>query len=179
MLGSKAEPVSHPLSDLPDLNYSGFCHGPAGAARALFELYKITSEPDYQAWAERLAQGVLQSNVPGDLMRGYWNVICKCCGSAAVIDLLVEMWAFTQRLDCLASAKRAARQFMNHETHLDGKTTRSIERWERVNPRRVSTKQDYFVGAAGVGSSLLRLHLAVHGKYTDERLPDNWSADAR
>jgi hypothetical protein len=170
---SKAELITHPLSDLPDLHYAGYCHGPAGTARAFFELYKITSEPDYQIWAERLAQRGLQNNVPGNQTPSDWNVLCQCCGSPAVIDLFVEMWAFTQRLDYLATAQRAAGQLVNHETNLDGKGTRKVQRWARVDPRGVSTKTDYFVDASVVGSALLRLHLAVQGEYSSVRFPDN------
>jgi hypothetical protein len=178
-LGSKAELISHPLSDLPDLHYAGFCHGPAGTARAFFELYKITREPDYHLWAERLAQKVLQSDIRGELTPGYWTVVCQCCGSAAVVDLLVEMWAFTERLDYLISAKRAARKLVNHETNSDGKRIRNTTVRAHVTPQEANTKTDYFVGAFGVGSALLRVHLAERGKYSSIPFPDNRFANAR
>jgi uncharacterized protein YyaL (SSP411 family) len=179
ILGSKAELISHPLSDLPDLHYAGFCQGPAGTARAFFELYRITREPDYQMWAERLAQEVLQSDVPENQTPHFWTVICQCCGSAAVIDLLVEMWAFTERPDYLASARRAARQLANQKANLGGKGNRRIKACERANPRKVGTEPDHFVGAPGVGSALLRVHLAEQGKYSAILLPDNRFANAR
>jgi lantibiotic modifying enzyme len=178
-VGSKAELISHPLSDLSDLHYAGFCHGPAGTARAFFELYKITREPDYQMWAERLAQKVRQSDVPGSLTPGYWNVVCQCCGSAAVIDLFVEMWAFTGRRNYLAAAQRAARTLVNHETNSDGKRTRTVQTWARVNPREASTATYSFVGASGVASALLHIHLAEQGKYGAILLPENRFANIR
>jgi hypothetical protein len=178
-VGSKAELISHPLSDLPELHYAGFCHGPAGTARAFFELYKITREPEYHIWAERLAQKVLHSDIRGELTPGYWTVVCQCCGSAAVVDLLVEMWAFTERSDYLISAKRAARKLMNHETNSDGKRKRNAKAWPRVTPQEANTETDDFVGASGVGSALLRIHLAEQGKYSAIPFPDNRFANAR
>jgi len=178
-LGSKAELISHPLSDLPDLHYAGFCHGPAGTARAFFELYKITREPDYQMWAEKLAQKVLQSNVPGNQTPCYWNIVCQCCGSAAVIDLFLEMWAFTQRLGYLASAKRAARQLVSQKTNLRGEGICNAQARARVNPWEASVEAGYFVSASGVGSTLLHVHLAEQGKYSATRLPDNPVASTR
>jgi lantibiotic modifying enzyme len=169
--GGKAELISHPLSDLPDLHYAGFCHGPAGTARAFFELYRITRESDYQMWAERLAQWVLPRSDPGYLAPGHWNIVCQCCGSATVIDLLLEMWASTGRLDYLASARRAARQLVSHETNSDDKGIRMVRAWERVNLRKASTETGYFVGASSVGTALLHVHLAEQGKYGATRLP--------
>ncbi|MGA3345628.1 MAG: lanthionine synthetase LanC family protein [Terracidiphilus sp.] len=178
-LGGEVELISHPLSDLPDLHYAGFCHGPAGTARAFFELYKITREPDYQVWAERLAQKVLRGNVPGNQTPSYWNVVCQCCGSPAVIDLFVEMWAFTQRLDYLATAQRAARKLVNHDTNSDGKRKRNAKARPRVTQQEANTDIDYFVGASGVGSALLRVHLAEQGKYSAIHFPDNRFANTR
>jgi hypothetical protein len=178
-IGSKAELISHPLSDLPELHYSGFCHGPAGTARAFFELYKITREPDYHIWAERLAQKVLQSDIRGELTPGYWTVVCQCCGSAAVVDLLVEMWAFTERPDYLISAKRAVRKLVNSETNSDGKRICNAKARARVTPQEANTETDYFVGASGVGSALLRVHLAEQGKYSAISFPDNRFSNAR
>ena len=61
--------IPYRFPDLPDLYYLGFCHGPAGTAHTFFELYKITREPEYQVWTERLAQGVLQSGIPDRRLR--------------------------------------------------------------------------------------------------------------
>lgn len=110
--------------DLPNLYYLGFCHGPAGTARTFFELYKITREPEYQEWTERLAQGILQSGIPENLTPGYWNVACQCCGSAAIIDFFIGLWASTGRPDYFTFAQRVARQLVSRETNLDSKGNR-------------------------------------------------------
>ena len=85
--------IPYRFPDLTDLYYLGFCHGPAGTARTFSEFHRITGEPEYQLWTDRFAQGVIQSGIPEDLTPGYWNVVCKCCGSATVIDLFLGLWA--------------------------------------------------------------------------------------
>jgi hypothetical protein len=85
-------------------------------ARAFFELFKITSEPDYQIWAERLVRRGLQRRNPETHVPSNWDTVSPHHSSAAVIDLLVEIWAFTGRQGFLASAQRAVRQLLNKET---------------------------------------------------------------
>jgi len=157
--------ISHPLSDLPDSQYSGFCHGPAGTARTFFELYKITREPKYQALAERLAQTFLQRSFPENKTPDCNNAVCQCCGSVAVIDLFIEMWASTGRLDYLASAQRATRQLVSRKFNLDGKENQKLPVWPPAKPWGVCAESGYDTGAAGVGSALLHVHLAEQGRY--------------
>jgi len=172
-LDGNAALIPYRLPDLPDLYYLGFCHGPAGTARTFFELHRITREPEYQVWTERLAQGVLRSGIPENLTPGYWNVVCQCCGSAAVIDLFVGLWASTGRADYLAFAQRVARQLVSRETNLDGKGNRWYQAWTRVKPWEVSAETGYSIGASGIGAALLHVHLAESGKYSAIRFPDN------
>jgi len=178
-LHGNAALVPYRFPDLPDLYYLGFCHGPAGTARTFFELYKITREPEYQVWTERLAQGVLQSGIPENLTPGYWNVVCQCCGSAAVIELFIGLWASTGRRDYLVFAQRVARQLVSRETNLDGKGSRWYQAWTRVKPWEVSAETGYSIGASGVGTSLLHVHLAEQGRYNAILLPDNPFASTR
>ena len=178
-LHGNAALIPYRFPDLPDLYYLGFCHGPAGTARTFFELHKITREPEYQVWTEQLAQGIVQSGVPESLTPGYWNVVCQCCGSAAVIDLFVGLWAATGRPDSLAFAQRVARQLISRQTNLDGKGNRWYQAWTRVKPWEVSAETGYSIGASGVGAALLHVHLAEQGKYSAILLPDNPFASTR
>lgn len=162
---SNAALISHPLSDLPDSQYSVFCHGPAGTARTFFELYKITREPKYQVRAERLAQTILQKSFPENLAHDYNNTVCQSCGSVSVIDLYIEMWASTGRLDYLASAQRAARQLVSRELDLDGKGSQKPPVWTLAKPWKICAEGGYDAGEAGIGSALLHVHLAEQGRY--------------
>jgi hypothetical protein len=165
--------IPYRFPDLTDVYYLGFCHGPAGTARTFYELHEVTHEPAYLRWTERLAQGVIQSGVPEELTPGYWNVVCQCCGSAAVTDLFVSLWASTGRKDYLAFSQRVARQLVSRGTNLDGKGLRWYQAWTRVKPWEVSAETGYSIGAAGVGAALLHVHLAEQGKYSAILLPDN------
>jgi lantibiotic modifying enzyme len=171
--------IPYRFPDLTDVYYLGFCHGPAGTARTFYELYEVTREPDYLRWTDRLAQGVVQSGIPEDQTAGYWNVVCQCCGSAAVTDLFVSLWASTGRKDYLAFAQRVARQLVSRGSNLDGKGLRWYQAWTRVKPWEVNAETGYSIGAAGVGAALLHVHLAEQGKYNAILLPDNPFASTR
>jgi lantibiotic modifying enzyme len=165
--------IPYRFPDLTDVYYLGFCHGPAGTARTFYELQRLTQDPAYQQWTERLAQGVLQSGIPELQTPGYWNVVCQCCGSAAVIELFVGLWAASGRPEYLSFAQRVARQLVTRGSDLDGKGTRWYQAWTRVRPWEVSAETGYSIGAAGVGTALLHVHLASIGKYRAILLPDN------
>lgn len=178
-LHGNAALIPYRLPDLPDLYYLGFCHGPAGTARTFYELYRITQESNYLTWTNRLAQGIVQSGVPELETPGFWNVVCQCCGSAAVIDLFVGLWASTGGAEYLAFAQRAGRQLVSRETNLDGKGSRWYQAWTRVKPWEVSAETGYSIGASGVGAALIHLHLAEQGKYEAIHFPDNPFARVR
>jgi rhamnogalacturonyl hydrolase YesR len=171
--------IPYRFPDLTDLYYLGYCHGPAGTARTFYELHEITGDPAYLQWTDKLAQGVVQSGIPEELTPGYWNVVCQCCGSAAVTELFVGLWASSGRKDYLAFAQRVARQLVSRGTNLDGKGLRWYQAWTRVKPWEVSAETGYSIGAAGVGTALLHVHLAEQGKYSAILLPDNPFRSAR
>jgi lantibiotic modifying enzyme len=159
--------------DLKDLYYLGYCHGPAGTARLFYELYKITDEPQYLDWTERLARGITTSGIPEKLTPGFWNVVCQCCGTAGVSDLFVGLWAATKCPEYLAFAQRVLDQTISRETNLDDKGYRWYQAWTRIKPWEVSAETGYMIGAAGVGSALLHVHLATRGCYEAILFPDN------
>jgi lantibiotic modifying enzyme len=165
--------IPYRFPDLTDVYYLGFCHGPAGTARTFYELHEVTRDPVYSQWTDRLAQGVVQSGVPEELTPGFWNVVCQCCGSAAVSDLFVSLWAATGRKDYLAFSQRVARQLVSRGTNLDGKGLRWYQAWTRVKPWEVNAETGYSIGAAGVGAALLHVHLAERKRYSAILLPDN------
>ena len=45
--------------------------------------------------------------------------------------------------------------------------------WTRTEPWNVTAETGYMIGAAGVGSAFLHLHLAEQGKYQAILFPDN------
>jgi lantibiotic modifying enzyme len=159
--------------DLQNLYYLGYCHGPAGTARLFYQLYSVTKDPQYLDWTERLARGVSGSGIPEKLTPGFWNVVCQCCGTAGVSELFVGLWAATKRPEYLAFAQRVAEQTLSRETDLDDKGYRWYQAWTRIKPWEVSAETGYMIGAAGVGSALIHVHLATEGRYEAILFPDN------
>lgn len=159
--------------DHTDLYYLGYCHGPVGTARLFYELYQITGEQEYLTWTERFAQGIVASGVPEKLTPGLWNVVCQCCGNAGILDFFVSLWQATQRAEYRLFAERVADQLLSRASNLDGKGCRWYQAWTRVQPANVAAETGYMIGAAGVGSALLHLHLAEEGRYEAILFPDN------
>ena len=59
--------------DATDLFYLGYCNGPAGTARAFYQLYVATKDPHYLEWTEMLARGVMASGIPDRQAPGFWK----------------------------------------------------------------------------------------------------------
>jgi len=165
--------IPYRLPDQPDLFYLGFCHGPAGTARLFYELHSLTKKDEYRIWTERLANGIVASGVPERLTPGYWNVACQCCGTAAIVDFFVGLWASFGRRDYLDFAVRVANQLASRQTNLDGKGGRWYQAWTRVKPSDIHAETGYSIGAAGIGAALLHVHAAVNGSFRAILLPDN------
>jgi hypothetical protein len=62
---------------------------------------------------------------------------------------------------------------LSRVTHFDDKGDRWYQAWTRVTPWVVNAETGYMIGAAGVGTSLLHLHLAERQRYEAILLPDN------
>jgi rhamnogalacturonyl hydrolase YesR len=171
--------VPYRFPDLPDIYYLGFCHGPAGTSRLFYQLYKVTKDPEYLGWTERLARGVISSDIPDRLAPGCWNVVCQCCGSAGVTDFFLGLWAATGNTEYYAFANKVADQALSRHTNLDGNGYRWYQAWTRVKPWEVTAETGYSIGASGVGTSLLHVALAQKGKYEAIVFPDNPFPDQR
>jgi hypothetical protein len=159
--------------DLTDLYYLGYCHGPVGTARTFYQLYRVTREPAYREWLSRFARGVMTTGIPEKQTPGLWNVVCQCCGTAGIADFFVSLWVATGQPEYLAFGKRVADATLSRATDLDGKGDRWYQAWTRTKPWEVTAETGYMIGAAGVGSALLHLHLAEAGRYEAILFPDN------
>jgi lantibiotic modifying enzyme len=159
--------------DHEELYYLGYCHGPAGTARLFYQLYKVTGEPGYLEWTQKLARGVIRSGVPEKLTAGYWNVACQCCGSASEVDFFLSLWLATGDDQYRVFARRVADQLISRQSDLDGKGYRWYQAWTRVKPWEVNAETGYKIGAAGIGAALLHTHLAVRDQYSAILFPDN------
>jgi uncharacterized protein YyaL (SSP411 family) len=159
--------------DKKDLYYLGYCHGPAGTARLFYELYTVTRSREYLDWTERLARGITNSGMPEKLTPGMWNVVCQCCGSAAVSNFFLGLWAATHKPEYLGFAHRVVDQMLSRVTDFNDQGYRWYQAWTRVTPWVVNAETGYMIGAAGVGATLLHLHLAEQRRYDAIQFPDN------
>ena len=127
--------------DLQNLYYLGYCHGPAGTARLFYQLHKVTGEPGYLEWTEKLARGIVRSGVPEKLTPGYWNVACQCCGSAAVTDLFLSLWVATGKSQYRDFALRVADHSSAAKTTSTTRDTVGTRRGHESNPGKSVRKR--------------------------------------
>ena len=100
-------------------------------------------------------------------------MVCQCCGSAGISDFFLGLWAATGKTEYYAFANRLAAQALSHQTNFDGNGSRWFQAWTRVRPWEVSAETGYSIGAAGIGTALLRASLAQKGQYQAIVFPDN------
>jgi len=101
-----------------------------------------------------------------------WNVVCQCCGTAGIVDFFTSLWVATGDADYLAFARRSAAVMLSKANDLDGQGNRWYQAWTRTKPWEVTVETGYMIGAAGVGSALVHLHLAEEGRYQAILFPD-------
>lgn len=159
--------------DMTGLYYLGYCHGPVGTARLPYQLSKVTGEEAYLQWVERYARGIMKSGVPEHQTPGLWNVVCQCCGTSGILDLFTSLWIATGKEEYHDFARRVADSLLSRGTHVDPEGRRWYQAWTRVQPDELDSETGYMIGAAGVGSALLRFHLAGAGRYDAILFPDN------
>jgi hypothetical protein len=159
--------------DMTDLFYLGYCGGPVGTARLFYQMHKLTGEQGYAEWTDRFARGVMESGIPERQTPGMWNVVCQCCGTSGVVDLFIGLWAGTGKSEYLAFAERVGAALLSQATDFDGRGARWYQAWTRVKPGEVAAETGYMIGAAGVGSALLHVGLALEGRYHAILFPDN------
>lgn len=137
--------------DETDLYLLGACAGSVGVAR-LFAALAKSDEGDGE-WAGRFARGITASGVPDRQAPGLWYTTSQCCGLAGVLDLFVA-------LGDLTTAQRVADQLLSRAMPTADGGLRWYQAWARTDPRTLAAETGFQIGAAGVGSALLRLHRA-------------------
>jgi hypothetical protein len=173
-------PRQIPRVDADD-DANGWCHGPTGAsllfpALARAGVHEVAGRPVTQ-WREVCLHSVRTSGIPERLRPGFWDNDGRCCGTAGVVDVLLDAWQdggpdadldFALHL-CDVLVERAFREgdrawwrFVEHRNE------------EPLLPPGVGWMQ----GAAGISAVLMRAARVVeHGRTTAAALRmDNWWA---
>lgn len=163
--------IHHHTPDGTDLYYYGWCHGPCGTARLFRALSRATGDPRWSALERACARAVTSSGLPEERLPGFWNNVSRCCGSAGVIEFMLELFDETREREYLEFARRVARDLVARGTR-DERGLRWVQAEHRVRPELLQAQTGLMQGAAGIGLALLRLDGAERGRPTVIHLPD-------
>ncbi|MSR47874.1 MAG: hypothetical protein EXS13_12575 [Planctomycetes bacterium] len=174
--------IHHHTPDGTDLWYLGWCHGPPGTARLFAQLAMQTGDARYAGAARDATTTLLTANLPAP-QPGFWSNVGQCCGSAGVIEHLVDTAREARGGDaarasaCLALARKLADDLLARAIAAEGGL--SFPHAEhRTRPDLVVAQSGYMQGAAGIGLALLHLAAAEEDGAAPEadplavRLPD-------
>jgi hypothetical protein len=163
--GSFVVPRYIPPLDAEDEPFSfGWCHGAAGTSQ-LFPALELAGVDDVAGapprhWQRAAWRAVRASGVPDRLRPGFWDNDGRCCGTAGVGDLALDLWerggdAEDLRFAVVLGDALVARARGDHE-----------HRWwqfveHRADPPLLAPGTGWMQGAAGIAAYLFRLGRAV------------------
>ena len=154
-------PVTGPTYDK---YYLSTCHGPVGSTLAFREVYEVTGEELYKNWTIELSRGIVKAGAPERHSWGFWNCQCQCCGTAGILEHFAEMYEYTGEKEFYDYMIRTADVLLSDSDHRTPGSRTWYDSWWRTIPTRVVSYPGLYVGAAGCGSSLLRVYAALTGK---------------
>lgn len=152
--------------------YLSSCHGPAGTSKLFYKLYQITGKQEYFDDITGLYKGLRYINAPEKQSVGYWNTTCLCCGTAGILQFLINYSLITNSEDAKEVATTTGNILLAENEKQDKGIAFPIA-FERVHPENITTSIAYVVGTAGIGAALAQLYLFLEGKYEWDRLYDD------
>lgn len=161
-----------------ELQYVSWCHGPAGTGRLFIQDYLLLRESDpsrQQAVKPALegAEFLVRSGLePGDSPSGYWNNLSICCGTAGILNYMLDLYLVTGEMRYLSHARSCAEIIITRAVR-EGEGLKWPQAEHRTRPDFIQAQTGFMQGAAGISSSLLRLYLVERGRpELILRLPD-------
>jgi lantibiotic modifying enzyme len=151
------------VSDAPDV-WPNWCNGTAGTGRLWAALATLTGDARWDACLAGAASAVAGRFRPDGTAPELGNEVSLCCGSAGMLDFLLDAHVATGDAGYADGAARAARHLELFAVDSGG--TRC---W--VQGRRSRT--GWLEGAAGVGYALLRWGAFQRGLPLPAALPDS------
>ncbi len=154
--------LAHVIPDQEDLDTYTYtwCHGPAGTSLLFAALDRagVTAVGDRTPydWERACMHSLKVSGIPERLHPGFWDNDGRCCGTAGVGDVVLNVWQRQGEDDDLAFATTLA----------DAIVDRSITDGDHVYWRFVEHRNDdpllppnpgWMQGAAGIAAYLFRL----------------------
>lgn len=175
-----------PWHDSPDeepIFYLANCHGPAGTSKLFYGLYQITGDEKYLDYIKALYYGMRHLGAPERMSVGYWNNVCVCCGTAGILQFLINCGIvfhgtpFGERIDKIAEI---ASEIIvgEQESKIGGRNGVWPIAYERVKPEKIAPDFGYSIGAAGIAATLIQYYQykkkdIVFGRYIDDPYPTN------
>jgi len=163
-----------------EFNYSwdiGWAHGPAGAARFFFALWRETGD---ERWGEIVRQSVTalrNAGVPGTPSPEFEQEQFRNdlrFGQAGVAMLLLDLYQATGDTEYLEYGRLVVDSILARSTIDSGGARWTMPQYGFMPDEGApATFTGYFYGAAGYGLTLLRLDGAVQGSRWGVVLPDN------
>lgn len=152
--------------------YLSSCHGPAGTSKLFYKLYQLTGEKEYFDAITGLYKGLRHIGAPEKQSVGYWNTTCLCCGTAGILQFLINYSLITNSEEAKAVTKTAA-DILLGEQQKQKKGIAFPIAFERVHPENIATSIAYVTGSAGIAAALAQAYLFLEGKYEWDRLYDD------
>jgi lantibiotic modifying enzyme len=147
----------HHDPDGTELFTLGWCHGPPGLGWLFRQLELTTGSADWRGWVRRAARADLTSGIPERREPGFWDNVARCCGSAGVAEFFLDLHRLEGQPADLAFAVTLVDDLLERSI-----SDRSGMRWSnhefRLPEPDLPPETTYMQGAAGIGSTLLRLH---------------------
>jgi len=177
--GNGACAAFHHEPDGTDLYTLGWCHGPPGLAWAFRQLELSTGNDEWREWARRAALADRQSGIPEQREPGFWDNVARCCGSAGVAEFFLDLHRLEGHEDDLTFARLMVDDLLQRAT-IDGDGMRWSNYEFRAPEPNLPPETTYMQGAAGIGSTLLRMHRHISGDEWVVRWPHapSWSGGA-
>ena len=171
--------VFHHEGDGEDLQYLGWCHGPAGTGRLFMQESGLPQPEESMVQAlsgpaEAGARYLIDSGLqPGESPSGYWNNLGICCGTAGILNYLLDLYLVTDEKQYLDGAKECGDILMSRAVQAGDGMVKWPVAEHRTRPDFIQSQTGYMQGAAGISASLIRLYLVLKGR-SDEilRFPD-------
>jgi lantibiotic modifying enzyme len=152
----------HDEPDETDLFTLGWCHGPPGLAWTFRQLELSTGEAPWRTWIRRAARADRLSGIPEQREPGFWDNVGRCCGSAGVVEFFLDLHRLEGGADDLAFARLMLDDVLARAIHDDHGMRWSNYEFRSAEPD-LPPETTYMQGAAGIGSTLLRMHRHLSG----------------
>jgi lantibiotic modifying enzyme len=164
-----------PLMDDPEDRtfYLGACHGAGGTSKVFYQLYRLTGDNRYKHAIEEMSKGMLSLGAPENQSSGYWNNTCICCGTAAILQLHIALYAAFGDRHYLDVANRCAKVLLGEAKDVGNDAIAWPLAETRLVPDRITLNKGYMHGSAGIASTLLQFYQLLNGTFHWNRLLDD------